>query len=172
MKEIWKDIEGWEGYYQVSNLGRVKSLHRIVAHPISDKRIKERILKPSPDGSGYLMVNLNRDGRKKPMKIHKLVSIAFLSHVANGHKIVIDHINNNKRDNRLENLQLISTRENTSKDRFRGKYSSKYIGVSWNKTLKKWGAFIGINGKVKNLGVFNSEFEAHQAYKKALNLIN
>jgi hypothetical protein len=149
--EVFKNIPDYEDLYQVSNLGRVKSL----------KFGKERILKAGVDGHGYLKVCLNKNGKEKTKKVHQLVAIAFLNHIPNGHVLVVDHINNNRADNRLENLQIISQRENTSKEQ-RG--SSKYTGVSWYKSRNKWMAYININGKLKNLGLFNCEEDAAYAY--------
>jgi hypothetical protein len=85
-----------------------------------------------------------------------LVAMAFLNHKPDGtHKIVVDHINNNKLDNRVVNLQLISQRENLSKDRKDG--TSKYVGVCWKKSRNKWQVDIKIDGKRKYLGLFTDE---------------
>ena len=102
-------------------------------------------------------------------KNHVLVAMAFLGHVRNGHVIVVDHINNNISDNRLENLQLITQRQNSSKDK--NGYSSKYVGVYLKKKSGKWIAQIIINKKHNYLGIFNTEIEAHKAYEKALSRI-
>jgi hypothetical protein len=167
--EIWKDIPGYEGIYQVSNMGNVKSLSREKLHkgkyPITTN---EKILKPLANSHGYLLVVLCNNGLKKTMKVHTLVAMAFFNHKPNGtHKIVVDHINNIKTDNRLVNLQLISQRENTSKDK---KSTSQYTGVCWAKSNNKWTASININNKVKKLGYFTDEYEAHLAYQKALKM--
>jgi len=155
MNEIWKSIEGHESY-EVSNLGRVKSL----------KCNKERILRPSVDnGSGYLKVNLYKNTKMKTKKVHQLVAIAFLNHKPNGHKLVVDHVNTAKTDNRLVNLQIITHRENISKDT---KGLNKYTGVSWSKLNKNWIARIRIKGKNKHLGSFTDESKASEAYQKAL----
>jgi len=154
MNEIWKSIEGHESY-EVSNLGRVKSL----------KCNKERILKRGVDSSGYLHVNLYKDNKMKTKKIHQLVAIAFLNHKPDGMKLVVDHIDNNPLNNELGNLQIITHRENLSKDR---KGSSEYTGVHWNKSAKKWQSNIRINGKPKHLGYFTDESKASEAYQKAL----
>ena len=156
MEEIFKDIPGYEGLYQVSNLGRVKSL----------KCGKEKLLKNSINFQGYYRVGLSKDRKLFTKKIHQLVAIAFLNHIPCKYKIIVDHINNNPLDNRLENLQLITVRENTSKDRKDG--SSKYIGVSFQKERKKWMATISVNRKNINLGRFNTEIEAHNAYQNKL----
>ena len=153
--EIWKKIKDYPDY-EVSNLGNVKSL----------KFNKERILKPSKHSDGYLFVALCKKGTQKSFTVHQLAAMAFLNHITNGYEIVVDHINNIRTDNRLENLQLISPRENASK-RIK-KYSSKYIGVSWWARDSNWKSQIRINGKVKYLGLFNSEIEASKAYQEAL----
>tara|TARA_R110001606_G_scaffold117801_2_gene247758 strand:- start:6393 stop:6878 length:486 start_codon:yes stop_codon:yes gene_type:complete len=153
--EIYRDIPNYEDY-QVSNLGNVKSL----------KGKKERVLKSSTLGAGYLKVALCKNGKSKTFTVHKLVAMAFLNHTFNGFKgLIIDHKNAIKSDNRLENLQLISQRLNASKDR---KGTSKYTGVSWYKACDKWQSHIIINGKIKHLGYFTNEIEASNEYQKAL----
>jgi hypothetical protein len=168
-KEIFKDIPNHEGIYQVSDLGNVKSLERIAIRPKSGNYIvKEKILKPCKDKDGYHTVNL----KQKTMKIHILVAMAFLGHVPSGtNKICVDHINNIKNDNRLENLQLLTNRQNISKGFLGKKTSSQYIGVSWCKRRNIWRANIYINGKRKSLGYYKTEIEAHSSYQKALELL-
>jgi len=165
--EIWKEIKGYEDY-EVSNLGRIKSLARTIYKTDGNTQTyKEKILKPNNDGNGYLRVCLTKDGKAKDKRIHVLVAEAFLNHVPNGMKLIVDHINAVKTDNRLENLQIITSRENSSKDKKGG--SSKYTGVHWRKRDKKWIAQITINGKVKRLGRFKDETKAAEAYQIALN---
>ena len=154
--EKWKDVPEYEGLYQVSNFGRVKSL----------KFNKQRILKLTSDPNGYYRCNLYSKGKRGRFKVHKLVAISFLGHVPDGHNIVVDHVNNDKSNNRLENLQLISHRENTSKDK-KG-YSSQYVGVTWNKSTSKWLSRIVIEGELKYLGSFTYEIEAAEAYQTKL----
>ena len=158
--EIYKDIKGYEGLYQVSNLGNVKSL----------KYGKEKILKAGLNGRGYYNVVLCSEGVCKTKQVHQLVSIAFLNHTPNGFKTVVDHINHIKTDNRVENLRLVSARANTSHRKKKG--SSIYTGVYWDKATQKWVSQIQINGKRKHLGSFNCEIEASEAYKTALNNLN
>ena len=166
--EVWKDIQGYEGLYQVSSLGRVKSLAKKIGYG-KGYFIGDKILKPGLTSSGYLGVRLYKKNKGKTFRIHKLVAIAFLNHTPCGHKIVIDHIDANKENNALSNLQLISSRENLQKDKKRG--SSNYHGVSWVKPNKKWKSQIQINGKIKYLGLYNSEIEASKAYQKELEKI-
>jgi TATA-box binding protein (TBP) (component of TFIID and TFIIIB) len=96
--------------------------------------------------------------------------MAFLNHKPCGMKLVIDHINDNKFDNRLENLQITSVRYNTCKKQ--EKYSSKYKGVSFRKSDKKWVARIFIDGKIIYLGAFVNEYDAHLAYQKKCNCLD
>jgi hypothetical protein len=156
IEEIWKDIPGYEGIYQVSDLGRVKSF----------KLNREKILKLGVDRGGYLGLTLCNEGKiRKTKKVHQLVAMTFLNHEPGGYKLVVDHKNNDKQDNRLENLQLVSQRENSSKDK---NGSSKYTGVSWDKQRSKWKSSIQINGKLKYLGYFDLEEEAGEYYQDAL----
>ncbi len=157
--EIWKEIKGFEGLYEVSNLGRVKSLKRKFTS-------KEKFLKPYVSTGGYLRVTLSKKGKVKNKKIHQLLAVAFLKHKPCGMKLVVDHINNVKTDHRLDNLQIVTHRYNVSKSTPKG--SSEYTGVRYIKKNKNWRAQIVINGKFKHLGIFNDELEAAEAYQKAL----
>lgn len=166
MEEIWKDIVDYEGLYQVSNLGRVKSLERINGRGII---VKERILKHGNDGKGYLMVGINKNGIQKTRKIHQLVAESFLNHKPCGKTIVVNHKNFIRSDNRLENLEIVTMRENGNQKHL--KSTSKYTGVSWDPFNNKWKAQIYINKKTKNLGRFSTEEEAYSSYLNALNRI-
>lgn len=167
VQEIFKDIPNYEGLYQVSNLGNVKSLERQCNHWCGGLRfLKERILKKRIDANGYIQVYLSKNGIMKPFKVHQLVAIEFLNHIPCGYELVVNHKNFNKLDNRVENLEIITTRENTNKKHL--KSSSKYIGVCWDKQRKKWIASITINGKLKYLGRFINEYDANLAYQNKL----
>ena len=164
--EIWKEIKGFE-HYEISNLGRVKSLARAIVYSSGKIRYYEdKLLTPSINKQGYLRVTLSNKGVVKTVNIHKILAVAFLNHKSSGCKLVVDHINNIKTDNRLENLQVITQRENASKDK--KNFSSKYTGVYFFKRDKKWKSQIRVNGKCKHLGIFNDELEAAEAYQKAL----
>jgi hypothetical protein len=158
MIEVWKDIPNYEGVYQVSDLGRVKSI----------KSGKDKILKPILL-NGYYAVGLCKRGYQVKTRIHQLVAIAFLSHIPQGMKLVVDHINNNPLDNRVKNLQLITQKENLSKDRIK-KYSFNCSCYLF-KPLKKWIVKVQVNGKIKILKVFTNEFEAYRFYKNELKKI-
>lgn len=158
-KEEYKDVPEYEGHYQISNKGNVKSL----------KRNSERVLSPSIDKTkGYYRVNLYKNKKRKSLYIHQLVAMAFLQHIPSGHELIVDHIDNNKTNNRLDNLQIISSRENSSKDRWRYNPSSYYTGVSYSYGKNKWESRISVNGSSFHLGYFINEFMAHLEYRKAL----
>lgn len=103
---------------------------------------------------------------QKVEKIHQLVAIAFLNHKPCGYELVIDHIDNNPLNNRVDNLQLISNRLNASKDR--KNKTSQYVGVNLHKKSNKWVANIRIGKIKKHLGLFNTEEEANEAYQNKL----
>jgi hypothetical protein len=155
-KEIWKDVPGYEGYYQVSNLGNVKSIRLGSNLSLYIKR-------------NYLNTSFNVNGIKKPYPVHQIVAMAFLGHKPCGYEIVVDHINNIKTDNRVENLQLISHRNNVSKDR--KNKTSEFTGVSWHNNTKKWVANIFFNNEKVNLGYFKNGKDASNAYINALKSI-
>ena len=168
MKEEFADIKGYEGIYQISNFGNVKSLKRpiwLIKNQCFGIR-KERILKPSLVSKGYLQINLSKDGVRKHFKIHQLIAIAFLNHTQNKHNEIIDHIDNNPSNNLIDNLQITTCRHNVSKDR-KG-FTSKFVGVCWDKRHLKWRSNIRINNKQIHLGLFTSEIEASQAYQLSL----
>jgi hypothetical protein len=173
--EEWKDIKGYEGYYQVSSLGSIKSLEKYRSNGVSGYLQKEIIMKGRlTNENSYYYLNLCKDKSKKTFYIHQLVAIHFLNHTPDGHNIIINHINGIKTDNRVENLELVTARENLSTCFKKGKenYSSQYVGVCWKKSNKKWCSSIRIDGKIKHLGLFDTEIDASNAYQNKLKEIN
>ena len=164
--EVWKDVVGFEGFYKVSNLGRVKSLERKTEIKKGTFRtVNGCILKQHLRNDKYFCVNLSANRFRKSKNVHSLVAESFLNHTPN-RKIVVDHINNISKDNRLVNLQIVTHRENCSKDKI--DYSSDYVGISFNKKNNNWVSMININNKAKYLGSFDSEERASIAYNFAL----
>lgn len=154
--EEFRDIKGTDGVYQISDLGRVKSF----------KGKTDKILTGST-GKVYRRVHIQKQDRN----IHVLVAEAFLGHTPCGYKTIVDHIDENPLNNRLDNLQLLSHRNNIAKG-FKSKGgTSKHVGVHWNKKADKWKACIKFKGKNRYLGLFTCELEASNAYEKALNEI-
>ena len=163
--EIWKDVLGYEGIYQVSDLGNVKSLSRIVKNSRGNRKIKERILKPYI--SEYKSVVLAIDGVNKNIRIHILVAIAFHNHKPCGYDLVVNHKDLNKLNNHKDNLEIVTNRVNCNQKHII--HTSKYTGVSWYKITNKWMSSIRVNGKRKHLGYFKNEIDAHLAYENELN---
>ena len=156
MTEIWKDIEGYEGLYQVSNLGRVKSLDKKRLN--SDAIIKGKILKPWDNSHGYLQVKFLKDGTKKMPKVHRLVAQAFLR--SDNERNFVNHIDGNKSNNNIDNLEWVTKRENNCHyhlDR------SMPTGVTYLKQNKKYMAKINLDGLQKYIGSYNTISEAHDA---------
>ena len=102
-EEIWRDIEGYEGLYQVSNIGRVRSLNY-------NKTGEVKIMKTCKNKHGYLMARLSKNGKTKSCTVHRLVAKAFIPNPEN--KPHIDHMNTNKTDNRVCNLRWVTQKEN------------------------------------------------------------
>ena len=98
---IWKDIPGYEGLYQVSDCGQVKSFPR--------KGAKERILKPRLTQNGYHYVNLCKNGNRKTCKVHRLVALAFLD---GDHSLTVNHIDECKTNNHVSNLEYLTREDN------------------------------------------------------------
>jgi len=154
-KEIWKDIEGYDGDYQVSNRGRVMSL----------KFGKIRMLKLSTNGKGYFCVILCKRGRRYS-RIGRLVAQAFLPDWDEA--LQVDHINGVKTEDHVENLRMVTNVENNRSFKTKAQgCTSRFRGVSWDKNRKRWRAYIHWGGKHKRLGNFVDEEEAARAYNKA-----
>lgn len=119
MAEVWKDIIGYEDLYQVSNLGNVKSLyHRGTG--------KERFLSHQLKKSGYLRVKLCKDGKRKFYNIHRLVATSFIPNPNN--YPCVNHKNENKQDNRVENLEFCTVRYNNT-------YNNRHLKAAEKKSI-------------------------------------
>lgn len=110
MKEVWKDIAGYEGLYQVSNRGRVRSLARVVPHSTGGKlTVSPKILIPK-DRNGYDHVSLWKNNKEYRVKVHRLVAQVFIPNPEN--KPEVNHIDANPKNNVVENLEWVTRREN------------------------------------------------------------
>jgi hypothetical protein len=110
--EIWRDIEGFEGMYQVSNMGRVRGVDRYVGYRNGRKRLwKGHIKKPTVTAKGYLKVSMHDGQKRKTEEIQRLVARAFIPNPMN--KPYVNHKDGNKQNNAVENLEWTTPSENT-----------------------------------------------------------
>ena len=159
-KEIWKDIPGYEGYYQASNLGRVRSLDRNIVYVDGKRRfIKGKLIKGSLNGKGYRLTTLKKNNIGRTFKFSQLVAMAFLNHKPNGMKAVVDHIDGDRSDDRVKNLRIVTNRENCSNlfRRDRANLSSRYTGVSWSIKDNAWRAGIHYD-KITDSNMFSCDY--------------
>jgi NUMOD4 motif/HNH endonuclease len=172
--EIFKDIPNYKGIYQISNLGRVKSMYKLVIRSVSGNFIKkELILKPFISTTGYLIIKLRKDNINTHFKIHRLTALLFID---NPKKLPeVNHINRNKLDNSLQNLEWVTARENSCHKVSETEKSSSYVGVSFCKQTGKWKSCIVFKKKRITIGRFSLENDAYQArvnFENENNIVN
>lgn len=112
MREQWRDIEGYQGRYQVSSFGRVKTMPRCWLTPTNEICIKEKVLTLQPHYRGYLFVHLYDEVERKKFFVHRLVAFAFLENPEG--KEVVNHKDRDKTNNKLSNLEWLTFAENTA----------------------------------------------------------
>ena len=133
MKEIWKNIDGYDGFYQISNNGRVKSLNRKVITKRGSRSVKERILKPNIAPNGYYYVILSNKINKTKY-IHQLVANAFIKN--SNCLLEVDHIDENKLNNNINNLRWMDRYSNASRST-KGKYKRRPAFLENNPNTKR-----------------------------------
>ena len=167
--EKWKDIDGYEGHYQISNTGLIKSLERFAFNGYKMYKLKEKILKQNIVGSGYLTVTLSLESKVKRFYIHQLVASHFLQK-KEGSYIVVNHVDGIKTNNNLLNLEYTTQSKNISHSYNTGlrdnKSESGYKGV--RPYGKRYMARISRNNKSTYIGMYDTAEEAHKAYLIAI----
>jgi len=147
MKEIWKDINGYDGLYKVSNMGRVKSLPRIKRNWVGKFVTKEKVLKNIFSQVGYFLIGLSINRIKKTTYIHRLVAEAFIPN--NENKGEVNHIDGNKLNNVVDNLEWCTPKENSIHSVTMG-LRTPVCGVN-HPHYRKYGSKHHLSKKVKQL---------------------
>jgi hypothetical protein len=154
--EEFKIIKDYENY-SISNLGNVKN------------NKTGRILKSSDTGRGYLAVVLMKNKIRKSVLLHRLIAIAFIPNPNN--KLIVDHADNDKHNNNVNNLRWCTHAENMQNRSISSDNTSGTTGVYFYKASNKWEAKIGLNGKLKHIGSYTTKEEAIQARITKANLL-
>ena len=162
VKESWKIIENFPNY-EISNLGKIKRISRVLVRKNFPYTLPEKIMKFYNKYSGYSMVKLWNNKESKSFLVHRLVAKAFIDNPRNLE--YVNHIDENKLNNNVFNLEWVTSRENSCHAKNINKSSSKFTGVSFHQFSGKWYASINYNNKSTSLGYYETELEAYQARK-------
>ena len=161
--------KGHETNLEVNKIGEVRRVPK-------DWMNKTRLNAKFTSYKGYSFIGVTiKDIGNKTFGLHKILAVVFLNHEPDGFKTIVDHIDGNPSNNNLENLQIISNRQNNSKRKSKSKYGTGvYLQTMKykNKIHKYFRAQIRINGKYNYLGLFKTPEEASAAYQEALRKIN
>ena len=151
--EDWKWIQDCEGKYKIYKNGDIESCY---------KNGKTKILKPNKNKkTGYFNIGLCKEKQRKSFLIHRLIAIHFIPNPDN--KECVDHLDGNIVNNSIKNLRWVSQQENLLNTKNYGKYKK---GVNFNKKSQKFQTRITVNGKMKHLGYYKTEDEAHEVFKQ------
>lgn len=164
--EQWKDVPGFEGYYQVSSTGRVRSLDRLIKHSKRGELIRKgRVLKLRFNKSrGYFMFSFYKDGKATSGDLHRFIMKAF-----NGESnLFVDHKDGNKQNNNVDNLRYCTPRANSTFDNVKRTNKTGFMGVSKYARCKDnpFIAGIRISGEVVKIGCYPTAEAAHEVYNK------
>jgi len=150
--EIWKSIPEYDGMYEASNFGRIKSFHR-----------GDNVIKAYRNSLGYFVISLSKNKKKKTRYVHQLIAFTFLGERPFG--MVVDHIDGKPCNNNSDNLQYISQSENILKGS--GARHCEFHGSYENKHSKGFVVKKHFRGKPRYLGTYDTEQEAHDVFMKA-----
>lgn len=167
-KEIWKDVVGYEGLYKVSSAGCFHILPRSWKTGANGALVSHngKLTFGTPDNNGYMKVSLTKDSKTKYVRVHQLVAESFLGFKYDKKKdLVIDHIDRDPSNNTLNNLQIITHRQNLTKDK------TGVPNIAQVPTTGKYVLYVGRGGKSIFVGGFENVGEAVVARGKALECI-
>lgn len=169
--EIWKDIPGYEGLYKISSEGRLMSLERKFIRNNNKNAITlpDKLLKISTDHKGYKKISITDINRKrKTYRVHQLVAMTFYGHKISGYEMVINHKDSNPSNNNVNNLEVVTVRENIVHFYKNIKCIGKMTGINYNKIEKIYYAVIGHKGRYYNLGQYKNINTASEIYQIAV----
>ena len=167
--EIWKDVIGYEEFYQISSYGRFKKKKRVISENKPGMRIIEEVVDygffmgKSIPRRFYASLSL-KNKKNKVVGIHRLVALHFLE--KDQYRNHVNHKDGNVLNNHYSNLEWVTNMENQHHGQLNKSFISKYHGVGYQKRNNKWYSRIYLNGKRIRIGTFNSEIEAFEARKK------
>ena len=166
MKEEWREIKGYEGFYDVSNKGRVRSYPRSGTPTLTIKIAKQWVHK------GYYRVALWRNNKGVQCSPHLLVWDTFGDEPRNGRILQVDHIDENKLNNSIKNLQLLAARDNLRKSKKYHKEEGVPVGVHWDKVSKKYRLQLQENNIKRHYGRFSDLQSAIKKYQEVTGDVN
>ena len=181
--EVWKDVVGYEGLYQVSNLGRIRKIRKKNLYSKNKMcPLISNIMTPRFVTGGYLSVRLTKDKKSKGKRVHRAVAEAFIQNP--GKKETVNHKDFDKTNNHVSNLEWMTNAENINHAFKNGRFksssirkrsikknmplTSKYMGVHYDTKKDRFIAQITYNGVNNYLGTFKKEIDAAIAYKNKL----
>jgi hypothetical protein len=168
--EIWKDIENFEGYYQISNYGNIRSVERVVKHPVSkNNKIKSKQKSVFRKKNSYIQVNLYKNSKVTGIVLHRLVAKAFIPNPEN--KPQVNHKNGNKLDNKVENLEWVTSKENIHHSIKTG-LRKKRTGTYYSLTSKQLEEIHDLFGKIQQKQIALKYNVSEATISKIKNKIN
>ena len=164
MKEMWKSVIDYEGLYEISNKGRLRSVDRITP---DGRRVKGKLKKPSKDKNGYLVSQLYKDGSSKNVKLHRLVLQAFVG----PDKLQVNHLDGNKKNNEINNLEYCTSKENHFHASKKGLRSQ--VGETHTSAKLKEEQVFEIKRLLKNSNLTQQQIaDAFKVNRRTINQIN
>lgn len=156
MTQVFKDVLGYDGRYQISDSGNVLSITR------------GKLLKSAIDKDGYINISLFKNGKSKKVRAHRLVALEFIPNPNN--YPIVDHIDGNKSNNHYLNLRWCTNQQNLNFDNVKtsvfGRGISTYKGVYWHNIKNKWVIVHYNNGKRRHVGYAKTDLEGHIKYQE------